>query len=1164
MQGSKLPSQPLPASQPHQVKSETQGQAEPPGAPSSFFGSIKGFFTKEPAPSPSDSPVPALSNGQIAQELAQETSMGPASEVGVPSEPPGAGGAKEDLFPKEQPPKKAGEETARVKEAPPAKAEQAANSLRSPGMGRRSPPPEEGGLLRSLSGLLGDSAARKSSSLNSSWSSLMDKGQQGVSPGKVQPEKARQPPEEPGSRLPFGLSQAAPAPPKPQQTTGSWDIFSLFPASKKATAPAPAPAPTPSQTARGPEPEGLFKIPFTAKKGLPDSSSFSFFRWASFRPEEPPPAPDRGPLAKPLQGEEEPRPGQSASADAGVGMARKPAVEEKGSISGVRDAVLGTQEAYGLQNGASEASTPVAEKAGECAFGEQLTASPSLKDAKEEAQPDPACEGPEIPEVPEWLPQSPTERDETGGCLSEKEAAPLPDGNEAFENTEHPGSSLDQRRAALQGSGQEVVLEPPQGPGLPSLAGAQQAQGQEPLPKVPLGELDTLKTPEEATSNKSVLDSSVEMFSSFFTKIKPTKTFSDFLGSPLQAPGAPSLQKKSASFFGSTFQPGGPPSTFTGGLFGFSKGAAEQPPSTPSRPPCVDLEGKGAMGLVPGKEPLSPTQEGKEARRGEGSEAGCSGQQPGVQLETEARSALEEEGLLSLAGEALQVDLEREASQKPDVCQEPEPNALDSLTSEESQGPEGRRGGFLTWGEMRDADTCAQVSSKVMAAESAAMLEAAKAETLDEAAGPATQKQLGLESHTGSPLGQEGWGNTPGLEAKADDDGSQPGMDEPAAVKAQADICPPHGGESPGVAAGAVGKESPDLHHEGAASVRAAKPLPVEQEGLPATSEKPLDVEALGGTPDKGPVGAPATEASSATSVFEMLSKPPWPKLGFGSSTSSIKPMGSFFSPAAGKTGAEPGLRPSLGSVSSALFGGGSDEKGERTGSLQETVFGRKLDFSLPWQKGPKEKEAKKGPSSKQGAPSDGSSGLEPSGSPEQASIGAGRLGAAVPESSLPPVQTDSSGEKFLGARTAPAAAEPGPGLQLESPGQEEGLRAVPGGPPALTLEEEEAGDRVSIPGQAEQKDGVACPEEEPHVAGPRLVEESSPRPPLEHRPVANAAHKWRRPVHLWHKSPGQRPLAHPSGPLRLHGPWWAAEGVTLSPSLPPFPSLWASPFLCV
>lgn len=124
-------------------------------------------------------------------------------------------------------------------------------------------------------------------------------------------------------------------------------------------------------------------------------------------------------------------------------------------------------------------------------------------------------------------------------------------------------------------------------------------------------------------------------------------------------------------------------------------------------------------------------------------------------------------------------------------------------------------------------------------------------------------------------------------------------------------------------------------------------------------------------------------------------------------------------------------------------------------------------------------------------------------------------MGHPVPESSLPSVEMDSSGEKFLEARTVPAEVEPGQGLEVEGQEQEDGLRAVPSGPPAPTLEEEEAGDTASIPGQAEQKDGVACPEEGPHVAGLRLVEESSPRPPLQHRPVANAAHKWRQPVHL-------------------------------------------------
>lgn len=1124
MQGSKSPSPPSPASQPSLVKNESQSKAELPAAPS-FFGSIKDFFTIEPAHSPSDTPVPPLSNGQISQELAREPTKGPASEVGVSSEPPGADVAEKDLFPKEQPHKKAGEDVGRVKEAPPAKTEQAANLHPSPGTGRRSPAPEEGGLLRSLSGLLGDSAARKSSSLSTSQSFLMDKEPQGV-----RPEKARQPSEEPGFRLPFGLSHAAP--PKPQQTTSSWDIFSLFPASKKA--PAPAPTPAPVQSAKGPETEGLFKIPFSAKKGLPDSSSFSLFSWASFRPEEPPPAPDKGPLPKPapLQGKEEPLLGPFASADAGLGTARKPPVEEKGAISGVIDAVLGKREACGLQSRASEG----AEQAGERALAERLTASPSLSDAKEEGQPvqlDPDCEGPGIqeegtfslpgmPEVPEQLPQSSSEWDERRVSLSEKEAVPPP---------KHSGSvcvqtSVAQKTTALHVSGQEVVPEPPQGFGLPSHAGAQQAQGQKPLPTVPPGEPDGLKVPEEAASNKSVLDSSVEKFSSFFTKIKPTKTFSDFLGSPLQAPDAPGLRKKSASFFGSAFQPSGPSSTFTSGIFGFSKGGVEQPPpkaSVPLRPHRVDSEVKEAAGSVPEKDHLIRED---EATREEGSEGSRSWKQQvkspgGVLLETEARS-----GVLNLAGEnstgTLKMDLETEANQKPDSCQEPVPKALDTLNSEENRGSEAGQGDFLISEEMRDADTSSRGLNKVVAAESAAMLE--------EEADLPTQKQLNLESQTGNlPIGQEGWENTPGLDAKTDDNMSQSGLDtvamsEHAATKAQAqgDSGPPKGRESLGAEPGTVLNETPDLHHEGADAIHSMKSVPgEEEEEVPPPSEGPLEAEALRSTTyDNGPAGSPAAEVSSATSVFEMLSHPAWPKFGFGSSTSSIKPMGSFFSPAsASKTGAEPGLGSGLSSVSSVLFGGGSEEKVEKAGSIQETVFGRKLDFSLPWQKGPKEKEGKKAseatlkPSSKPEAPST-SGPPRPSCRAEQAWIGpkesADHLGDLVPGSSLPSVEMDSSGEKFREARTLPAEAEPGQGLEVAGKEQEDDLRAVPHGPPAPTLEKE-AEDTASVPSPAEQKDSVvACPQ-----AGPRLVEESSPRHPPEHRPVANAANKWRRPVHL-------------------------------------------------
>ncbi|XP_039225001.1 protein unc-13 homolog B isoform X1 [Crotalus tigris] len=1127
MQGSKSPSPPSPTSLPSLVKKESQSKAELPGAPS-FFGSIKDFFTKEPAHSPSDTPVPPLNNGQISQELVWEPTKGPASEVDVSSEPPGADIAEKELSSKEQAHKKAGEEMGRVKEVPPARTEQAANLHLSPGIGRRSPPPEEGGLLRSFSGLLGDSAARKSSSLNTSQSFLMGKEPQGI-----QLEK------EPGFRLPFGLSQATP--PKPQQTASSWDIFSLFPASKKAPSPDPTPAPAPVQTAKGPEMEGLFKIPFSAKKGLLDSSSFSLFSWASFRPEEPPAAPDKGPLPKPppLQGKEEPLLGPSASADAGLGIARKPPLEEKEAISSVRDAVLGKQEARDLQSRAGEG----AEKAGECASAEQLTDSPSLSDAKEEDQPvqlDPVCEGPEIqkdgtfspPEVPEQLPQSSTEWDERRVSLLEKEAVPPPE----YSGSVCVQTSVAQRTAALRDLGQEVVPEPLQGFGLPSHAGAQQAQGQKPLPTVPLGEPDGLKMPEESVSNKSVLECSMEKFSSFFTRIKPTKTFSDFLGCPLPAPDAPGLQKKSASFFGSTFQPSGPSSTFASGTFGFSKGGVEQPPSkasVPWKPPQVDSEVKEATGSVPGKDLLIRED---EASREEGSEESRLGKQQiksprGALLETEARSVLKENGLLNLAGEnstgTLKMDLEMEADQKLDNCQEPVPNTLDTLSSEKSRGSEVGQVDFLTSEEMRDADRCRQDLNKGVAAESAAML-------ADEADLP-TQKQLNLESQTGNlPIGQEGWENTPVLEAKREDNVSQSGLDivamsEYAAVKAQAqgDTGPPNGRENIGVEPGAVLNETPDLHHDGVDGIHSRESVPgEEEEEVPSPREKPFKAEALRSAMDHGPAGSPAAEVSSTTSVFEMLSRSPWPKFGFGSSTSSMKPMGSFFSPpSASKTGAEPGLGSGLSSVSSVLFGGGSEEKVEKAGSIQETVFGRKLDFSLPWQKGPKEKESQKGseaplkPSSKPEALSSGPSRLmpnapQPSCRAEQALIGpkdsADHLGDPVPESSLPSMEVDSSGEQFLEARTVLAEAEPGRGLEVAGKEQEEDLRAVPNGPPAPTLEKE-AEDTASVPSPSEQKkDSVACPQ-----AGPRLVEESSPRHPLEHRPVADAANKWRRPVHL-------------------------------------------------
>lgn len=106
-------------------------------------------------------------------------------------------------------------------------------------------------------------------------------------------------------------------------------------------------------------------------------------------------------------------------------------------------------------------------------------------------------------------------------------------------------------------------------------------------------------------------------------------------------------------------------------------------------------------------------------------------------------------------------------------------------------------------------------------------------------------------------------------------------------------------------------------------------------------------------------------DANSNKPVFEIPSMPSLPKFSFMSSADSGKPFGSFFSqqpPSVNKAGADQGLMSSFKKLSSTLFEGGSEEKMSKPESAQGAVFGKKLDFSLPWQKDNRETSAKREP----------------------------------------------------------------------------------------------------------------------------------------------------------------------------------------------------------
>lgn len=108
-----------------------------------------------------------------------------------------------------------------------------------------------------------------------------------------------------------------------------------------------------------------------------------------------------------------------------------------------------------------------------------------------------------------------------------------------------------------------------------------------------------------------------------------------------------------------------------------------------------------------------------------------------------------------------------------------------------------------------------------------------------------------------------------------------------------------------------------------------------------------------------------APDTSSIKPVFEIPNIPSLPKFGFMSSSDSGKPFGSFFSQqpsSANKAGTDEGLVSSFKKLSMSLFEGGGEEKVSKPESAQGAVFGKKLDFSFPWQKDIKETSAKKEP----------------------------------------------------------------------------------------------------------------------------------------------------------------------------------------------------------
>ncbi|KAL8204129.1 UNVERIFIED_CONTAM: hypothetical protein K2H54_068278 [Gekko kuhli] len=1050
---------------------------------SSLFGSIGDLFRGDAAPTPPSAPV--LPSGGTQARVEREAPDGRGRQ-----EPSDRAATPGPVAPLEQ----GGVETAQRRPLPeaerstekgermddlPSDAGHGPSLPTGPGMGHPSPPrgPRASGPAASPGG-----------------------SHPGATPVPAQPIGTKQ---EPGWSWPFGLSQAA-DPSKPQSAGKSF--FSFFSAEE---APPPSSA---TQDARPAEAEGLFKLPSflsgggpAAKKNVPQSSSsFSFFSLTSFLDEAPPAAPAEPP---PQQASARPSVKPSASVHSGIGVGSQQPRQEEEEATDVVAAVLGKKEAVGPPSRAGARNVPAAEL--RAPGGRHRAGTPPMvvMDASREDQksaslgPKPQEDGGALPEPVEQPPKSMGE----GADLvqpSEKTAALL----YGEENTEClPVLDTGVAGVLLQGGAHEGQPDVPElrlrearGAADPHLSHAdlQQTPAERARPPMPAAPALQDAHP-EPEGDRSVLDASVEMFSSFVTKMKPTKTFSDFFSQP-QAPAAPSAQRKSSSFFGFSSLPSGPPQAFTGDFFGIFKGASEEAPPAAPKPPSADSHAKEAAGNILRR---SATKQEQISRA--------------ELLGTDGSGVFERGGASVLAEDATPkewaVRPEREASKRPESSQEePVVDAPETGVSREDRGPEAApwEACLVQSHLVGDAGPCGQDAEHAAGPEAAEVclrpLEMGVASAAEEPKVPEQEIEAGpvdlggaheLEPEAGEVA--EGSCQSP-TEAEAGTKSGSPGASEPELVS----------------------DEEQDLPQEGPArSLGAEGEAQREKEEPPAISRAAAEA---------APWAQASTESSSARPGFELPSMLGLPKLSFAPSTDGGKPFGSFFTlqpPAASQAPAEPGLMSGLHKFSSTLFGGGSEEKaGKPEGAPPGTAFGVKLDFSFPWQKEtrPAPPQEGAGPPPAGGFPNkDGAPRASPgpevpapqtAPAPEQpVPLGINtEASAKAPEAGQPPApaaKSDSCSEKshrFGEGSSGPPAAVPVPsseeveGARLGDSEDEPGT-AVPSGPPSPALEEPAEG--------AEPEETFPPPATGTPPPGLQPLEPTSSRPrEEERRPVARAA----------------------------------------------------------
>uniref|UniRef100_A0A8C8B5L2 Unc-13 homolog B n=1 Tax=Otus sunia TaxID=257818 RepID=A0A8C8B5L2_9STRI len=807
--------------------------------------------------------------------------------------------------------------------------------------------------------------------------------------------KPDQTPKESGFSFPFSFSDITASKSQPAQSA-SRSIFSFFTGSDEPKPSAPTTAPA---SGKQQETEGLFHLPSffssspTAEKSIPQrSTSFSFFNLTSFLDEKPQTAPEQENNTKSTKlVNSKPDVKQNISTGSGVKInssARQQDADNK-EVNDIIAAVTGIQMSNNLTIPESKTEMLVVENVGSVARVAEERDLEKLPQTNDTAVTNSSASGPCLQTIPIGA------EDYALGSTGKMDSFALSiDKEEPYSSKEQTSEKKDYSMAlsvkmdaqslndvnTVSDIKNEVVSEEvcvqhelPEHELPEQTLGdrLQQTQELHSSPKMPEAS-DLQNKPKEPEGDKSVLDSSVEMFSSFMTKMKPPKTFSSFFSQP-QDTAPPTAQKKSSSFFGFSSLPSGPAPTFTNDLFGIFRGPKDSPKEMPqkSTPKPQSNSVKDVTGSVPAKacSETENTAAAKESKRDVMSslkedvllpvstEENSTKESPvKVEAEEERNLATCKEEALRItpetavssenqALEILQLDNYAQPSEMVDTkpCQSDFSNAADTVQTEAA--------------DQTDVNTCQlDVRSSHEAEEQAAPTEKAASDILQ--TGSSDGLELEMEAPTNgaeTDLCQLAESATVDSEPAVTEDQANAGID-------QQDMISSNGREPTAPA------DEPAVH---LLQLNEEKTGEVEQQTAEQAKHLAFDEVPAEGVASKcdlkkqdKPNNVPS-DANSSKIVFEIPNMPSLPKFSFMSSADSGKPFGSFFSqqqPSVNKAGADQGLMSSFKKLSSTLFEGGSEEKVSKPESAQGAVFGKKLDFSFPWQKDNKETSAKTEP----------------------------------------------------------------------------------------------------------------------------------------------------------------------------------------------------------